>query len=109
MTALTLISLGICVPAASADPVDPDPFGYKDLTSMFVTPFDRGAFGENADKSIILSPYGTSRTIECASFHGQGWCRQFDHLGNEHDLYLVKVPTGSTEWDYRGVYVYNPF
>jgi hypothetical protein len=106
---LSLIPLGICVPAAFADPVDPDPFGYKDRTSDFVIPLDPGVFGANAGKSIILSPYGTSRTIECASFHGQSWCRQFDHVGNEHDLYKMKIPTGSTEWDYRGVWIYNPF
>lgn len=106
---LSLIPLGICVPAAFADPVDPDPFGYTDRTSDFVIPLDPGVFGANAGKSIILSPYGTSRTIECASFHGQSWCRQFDRVGNEHDLYKMKIPTGSTEWDYRGVWIYNPF
>ena len=58
-TALSLIHFGVGVSVASADPVDPDPFGYKDRTSYFVTPLDPGAFGANADKSIILSPYGT--------------------------------------------------
>ena len=108
-TILSLIPFGINVSVASTDPVDPEPFGYKDQTSYFVTPLDPGAFGVNADKSIILSTYGTNRTIECASFHGQGWCRQFDHLGNEHNLYQMKIPTGSSEWGYRGVWIYNPF
>ncbi|MDM7489510.1 hypothetical protein QT969_14605 [Rhodococcus sp. CSLK01-03] len=42
-----------------------------DATGFFVTPFDPGAFGENAHKALILSPYGTGLRIECQSFHGQ--------------------------------------
>lgn len=53
-------------------------------------------------KSVIAA------VILCASFHGQSWCRQFDHVGNEHDLYQVKIPAGATEWDSRGVWIYNP-
>ncbi|SDD62374.1 hypothetical protein [Rhodococcus tukisamuensis] len=95
------------VPAASAASPD-DPYGwntYNDKTSAFVAPLDPGAFTDKADKAIVLSPFGTTRTIECkGDGHYVGVaCRQSDPAGVQHDLVpVMKAPM-------RAVWVYNPF
>ncbi len=63
------------------------------------------AFGDKADRALVLSPYGTGRVIECK---GDGhyvavYCRQFDDQGREHAItQIISAP-------FRGVWVYNPF
>ncbi|WP_259468230.1 hypothetical protein [Rhodococcus sp. SBT000017] len=88
-------------PTASAAPED-NPFGPKDSTSSFVSAFDPAAFSSN--KSLIVSPFGTSMQIDCWSFHARGSCSQ-----NGRVLTEIRIPAGSSEWDYRMLYVYNPF
>ncbi|MDI9896084.1 hypothetical protein QM797_15265 [Rhodococcus sp. IEGM 1381] len=91
----------LLAPTASAAP-DDNPFGPKDSTSSFVSAFDPAAFGST--KSLIISPFGTSMQIDCSSFHGQSSCTQ-----NGRVLTQVRIPAGSSEWDYRMLYIYNPF
>lgn len=94
-------------PAASAATPD-DPYGwqtYNDKTGNFVAPLDPGAFTDKADKAIVLSPFGTTRTIECKGdgHYVQTTCRQSDPAGVQHDLVpVMKAPM-------RAVWVYNPF
>jgi hypothetical protein len=104
LTAAAALTLA---PVAAANPAD-DPYGwntYHDKTANFVAPLDPGAFGDRGDKAIVLSPFGTSRVIECK---GDGHyvavsCRQFDDQAREHAITQVMfVP-------FRPVYVYNPF
>ena len=105
LTGLALAAGGalILAPTASAAP-DDNPFGPKDSTSSFVSAFDPAAYGSASNKSLIISPFGTSRQIDCSSFHGQSSCTQ-----NGRVLTQVRIPAGSSEWDYRMLYIYNPF
>ncbi|AKE89961.1 hypothetical protein AAI421_09030 [Rhodococcus aetherivorans] len=79
-----------------------------DATPFFVTPFDPGAFGENSHKALILSPYGTSRRIECQSFHGQtSNCVQ--HLPDGQTNALIRLsPLPAAGQIIREVWAYNP-
>ncbi|MFI8567658.1 hypothetical protein ACIGGF_13985 [Rhodococcus sp. NPDC078407] len=100
------LTIGVTVlaaPTASAAP-DDNPFGPKDSTASFVSAFDPAAYGSASNKSLIISPFGTSEQIDCSSFHGQSWCTQ-----NGQSLSAIRIPAGSSEWDYRVLYVYNPF
>ncbi|CCQ15545.1 putative uncharacterized protein [Rhodococcus sp. AW25M09] len=104
--AAAALSLGgalLLAPTASAAPED-NPFGPKDSTSNFVSAFDPAAYGSASDKSLIISPFGTSQQIDCSSFHGQSWCTQNGRVLNQ-----IRIPAGSSEWDYRTLFVYNPF
>ncbi|CAH0227601.1 hypothetical protein QNA19_23215 [Rhodococcus fascians] len=101
--ALTIGVAVLAAPTASAAP-DDNPFGPKDSTANFVSAFDPAAYSGTSKNSWIISPFGTSRQIDCSSFHGQGWCTQ-----NGRVLTQVRIPAGSSEWDYRMLYVYNPF
>jgi hypothetical protein len=101
--ALTIGVAVLAAPTASAAP-DDNPFGPKDSTASFVNAFDPAAYGSASEKSLIISPFGTSRQIDCWSFHARGSCSQ-----NGHVLAEIRIPSGSSEWDYRMLYVYNPF
>jgi hypothetical protein len=101
--ALTIGVAVLAAPTASAAP-DDNPFGPKDSTSSFVNAFDPAAYGSASEKSLIISPFGTTRQIDCSSFHARTWCTQ-----NGHALTDIRIPAGSSEWDYRMLYVYNPF
>lgn len=101
--ALTIGGALLLAPTASAAP-DDNPFGPKDSTAFFVSAFDPAAYGSASNKSLIVSPFGTSRQIDCWSFHARGSCSQ-----NEHVLTEIRIPAGSSEWDYRMLYIYNPF
>ena len=101
--ALTIGVAVLAAPTASAAP-DDNPFGPKDSTSSFVNAFDPAAYGSASEKSLIISPFGTSRQIDCWSFHARGSCSQ-----NGQVLAEIRIPAGSSEWDYRMLYVYNPF
>lgn len=105
LTGLALAAGGalILAPTASAAP-DDNPFGPKDSTSSFVSAFDPAAYGSASNKSLIISPFGTSQQIDCSSFHARTWCTQ-----NGHALNDIRIPAGSSEWDYRMLYIYNPF
>ncbi|MBY4131626.1 hypothetical protein HQO83_24855 [Rhodococcus fascians] len=105
LTGLALAAGGalILAPTASAAP-DDNPFGPKDSTSSFVSAFDPAAYGSASNKSLIISPFGTSRQIDCSSFHARTSCTQ-----DGHPLTEIRIPAGSSEWDYRMLYIYNPF
>ena len=109
---LAAAALAVCAtlalaPLASADPVDPnDPYGfnaYRDRTNYFVGPLDPGALiGPNTNKPIIISPFGTSRKIECRGDGHYVWihdCRQYDANNNAHELRLLANPI-------RPIYLY---
>ncbi|MGV8874379.1 MAG: hypothetical protein ACOH2Q_17735 [Rhodococcus sp. (in: high G+C Gram-positive bacteria)] len=93
----------LLAPTASAAP-DDNPFGPKDATADFVNAFDPAAYTTESEKSLIISPFGTGQQIDCSSFHGQSSCTQ-----NGRVLTQVRIPAGSSEWDYRVLFVYNPF
>ncbi|OZC78975.1 hypothetical protein CH274_16080 [Rhodococcus sp. 06-418-5] len=101
--ALAIGGAVLVAPTASAAP-DGNPFGPKDSTSSFVSAFDPAAYGAASTKSLIVSPFGTSRRIDCWSFHARGSCSQ-----NGRVLTEIRITAGSSEWDYRMLYVYNPF
>ena len=101
--ALAIGGAVLLAPTASAAP-DDNPFGPKDSTANFVSALDPAAYGAASAKSLIVSPFGTSQQIDCSSFHGQSWCTQ-----NGRVLTQIRIPAGSSEWDYRTLYVYNPF
>lgn len=90
-------------PGAAADPLS-DLHVFHDRTSDFVAVQDPAAFTVGIDKKLVVSPYGTSRTIECM---GDGhyvaeYCRQFDTGGREHGLFRIDNPI-------RVVHLYDPF
>nr|WP_296779170.1 hypothetical protein [Rhodococcus sp. (in: high G+C Gram-positive bacteria)] len=95
-------------PTAGAQPTNDNPFGPWDYTDKFVSAFDPAAYSSQSDRSIIISPFGTSQKIECSSFHGQSWCNQIDPAGNKHAITSVVPQTGSSAGT-RPVYVYNLF
>ncbi|MFZ2178801.1 MAG: hypothetical protein WAW17_33175 [Rhodococcus sp. (in: high G+C Gram-positive bacteria)] len=107
-TLLTAAAALALAPVAHAQPADDDPYGWNtfhDKTSSFVAPLDPGAFGDKADRSLVLSPFGTSRMIECK---GDGhyvavYCRQFDNQDREHAVTQVMFAP------FRPLYIYNPF
>ncbi|MCZ4561352.1 hypothetical protein O4160_10965 [Rhodococcus sp. IEGM 1401] len=101
--ALAIGGAVLVAPTASAAP-DDNPFGPKDSTANFVSAFDPAAYGAGSAKSLIVSPFGTSQQIDCSSFHGQSWCTQSGRV-----LTQIRIPAGSSEWDYRTLYVYKPF
>ncbi|OZC65181.1 hypothetical protein CH251_25180 [Rhodococcus sp. 06-462-5] len=101
--ALAIGGAVLIAPTASAAP-DDNPFGPKDSTANFVSAIEPSAYGTDGTKSLIVSPFGTSRQIDCSSFRGQSWCAQ-----NGRVLDQIRIPAGSSEWDYRTLYVYNPF
>lgn len=111
MLAASAVAMGAVfafAPTAVAAP-DDNPFGPKDDTAHFVSAFDLAAYGSRGQASMIVSPYGTSQPIMCSSFHGQTGCYQVDPWGNNVTLNQLRIPTGSSEWDYRTIFVYNPF
>ncbi|OZE36258.1 MULTISPECIES: hypothetical protein [unclassified Rhodococcus (in: high G+C Gram-positive bacteria)] len=101
--ALAIGGAVLLAPTASAAPED-NPFGPTDSTANFVSAFDPAAYGAASATSLIASPFGTSRQIDCWSFHARGSCSQ-----NGRVLTEIRIPAGSSEWDYRTLYVYNPF
>ncbi|OZE21033.1 hypothetical protein CH256_23275 [Rhodococcus sp. 05-2254-6] len=101
--ALAIGGAALLAPTASAAPED-NPFGPTDSTANFVSAFDPAAYGAASATSLIASPFGTSRQIDCWSFHARGSCSQ-----NGRVLTEIRIPAGSSEWDYRTLYVYNPF
>ncbi|OZF45512.1 hypothetical protein [Rhodococcus sp. 14-1411-2a] len=101
--ALVIGGAVLLAPTASAAP-DDNPFGPKDSTANFVSAFDPAAYGAASATSLIASPFGTSRQIDCWSFHARGSCSQ-----NGRVLTEIRIPAGSSEWDYRTLHVYNPF
>ena len=101
--ALAIGGAVLVAPTASAAP-DDNPFGPKDSTANFVSAFDPAAYGTASTKSLIVSPFGTSQQIDCWSFHARGSCSQ-----NGRVLTEIRIPAGSSEWNYRMLYVYNPF
>ncbi|WP_072804179.1 hypothetical protein [Rhodococcoides yunnanense] len=105
---VTAASLIMLAPTAGAQPTNDNPFGPWDYTDKFVSAFDPAAYGSESDRSIIISPFGTSQTIECSSFHGSTWCTQNDPWGAKHDLTPLTPQSGSAA-GLRPVYVYNPF
>ncbi|MDJ0395066.1 hypothetical protein QMK17_17210 [Rhodococcus sp. G-MC3] len=109
LTVLGVSAAGLLMfaPSAGAQPTNDNPFGPWDYTDKFVSAFDPAAYGSQGDRSIIISPFGTSQTIECNSFHGQSWCNQYDPSGAKHGLTLLTPQTGSTAGA-RQVYIYNP-
>ena len=89
--ALTVGAVSVATGVASAD--DYDFYQVQDRTDYFVAPLDPGAIiGDRSGYPIILSPYGTTRTIEC---RGDGHyvqvheCVQFD--ANDVPRDVVKV------------------
>lgn len=88
---------------------DDNPFGPKDTTASFVSAFDPAAYGARGQASLIVSPYGTSQPIMCSSFHGQTGCYQVDPMGNKVALNQIRIPLGSSEWNYRTLFVAGPF
>ncbi|MDO2377393.1 hypothetical protein Q2298_03410 [Rhodococcus electrodiphilus] len=79
-----------------------------DATEFFVTPFDPGAFGENAHKALILSPYGTGHRIECQSFHGQT-ANCIQHIPGGQTNPLIRLsPLPAPGQNVRQVWAYNP-
>lgn len=101
--ALAIGGAVLLAPTASAAPED-NPFGPTDSTANFVSAFDPAAYGAASATSLIASPFGTSRQIDCWSFHARGSCSQ-----NGRVLTEIRIPAGSSELDYRTLYVYNPF
>lgn len=101
--ALTIGGALLLAPTASAAPED-NPFGPQDWTDHFVSAFDPAAYSSASDRSLIISPFGTSLQIDCSSFHARTWYTQ-----NGRGMTRVRIPTGSSEWDYRTLFVYNPF
>ncbi|MDJ0396031.1 hypothetical protein QMK17_22165 [Rhodococcus sp. G-MC3] len=105
MLAATAIALGaaaMLAPTASADEIDNN---WYDATGQFVGVLepggiDSGSAAQSALRSIVVSPWGTSRLIEC---RGDGHyvvkqCRQEGH-------WLVDVASSP----FRDTWVYNPF
>ncbi|MBF6365082.1 hypothetical protein IU433_07400 [Nocardia puris] len=82
--ATAVLGAGLAVAGtAQADPADPTQF--SDVTATFVSGLDPAALNAARDgKNVIVSPYGTTRTIAC---RGNGAevplydCMQEDDLG----------------------------
>lgn len=105
MLAATAVALGLAAglaPTASADQLN---FDWYDATYQFVAPLDPGGIGSGSAggsdlRSIVVSPWGTSRLIEC---RGDGHymvkeCRQEGH-------WLVNA----VKYPFRDTWIYNPF
>ena len=105
---ISAASLLTFAPTAGAQPSNENPFGPWDYTDKFVSVVDPAAYGSKSDRSIIISPFGTSHKIECNSFHAQSWCTQTDLAGKNHALTPITPQTGSAA-GLRQVYVYTPF
>ncbi|HLS76521.1 MAG TPA: hypothetical protein VK083_07005 [Nocardia sp.] len=102
---ITAIAAGAALAAAGAAHAEPaaDPDQYSDVTAAFVDGLGPGALeAGNEGKQLIVSPYGTSRTIAC---RGDGDtvayydCKQEDDLG-WIDLRPTEVPGLGPAWVY---------
>ncbi|MFC9438866.1 hypothetical protein [Nocardia sp. NPDC057030] len=101
---LAAVALGaaLCLPAvANAEP-NGDPAKYADFTADFMpanTPDAMGAAA--AGKNLIMSPYGTSRTIACRGTSAADVydCMQEDDLG-WITLRKMDVPGVGPTWTY---------
>nr|WP_296779111.1 hypothetical protein [Rhodococcus sp. (in: high G+C Gram-positive bacteria)] len=106
------LALVMGVIAATAQVATAEPNGYllepQDSTSNFVNVFDLAAYGSRIDAWLIVSPYGTSQPITCASFHGQTGCSQTDLWGNQIPLNKLFLAPGSSTYMARPVYVFAP-
>ncbi|WP_072804400.1 hypothetical protein [Rhodococcoides yunnanense] len=105
MLAATAIALGLAAglaPTASADQINDN---WYDATWQFVGVLepggiDSGSAGQSDLRSIVVSPWGTTRLVEC---RGDGHyivkeCRQEGH-------WLVHA----AGYPFRDTWVYNPF
>ncbi|MEV6767831.1 hypothetical protein AB0N05_04285 [Nocardia sp. NPDC051030] len=102
VAALAVGAVLTLAPHALADASDPAKF--SDRTADFVnyTDFNSALAAKDSGKLIIVSPYGTSRTIAC---RGNGadvaWydCKQQDDLG-WINLQQQELPVVGTAWVY---------
>ncbi|WP_040798986.1 hypothetical protein [Nocardia higoensis] len=105
--ALTIVSIaaGAALAATGAAHAEPaaDPTQYSDVTAAFADALGPGALDAKAQgKSLIVSPYGVSRTIAC---RGNGDtvayydCQQEDDLG-WIPLHLTDLPGLGPAWYY---------
>ena len=104
--ALAAAATLVLAPTATADEIDPT--GPYDATEYFVTPWDAGAFGEHAEKGLILSPYGDAG-LQCRGFHGRIWdCTQALPDGTVNKLIRLS-PDAYPSRVMREVWAYDPF
>ena len=106
MAVLTLSPLVAVAPAVSAEL--PSPVGPFDYTGRFISPLDPGAFGEFAERTLILSPYGSGGKFECTAFHGQTMaCTQSGPDGASHTLIRLSPTTPPSA--FRETWALSPF